>query len=104
MNKILILSYLKMPEIGLSLLLDRDFNKVCDIEREIEFKWIKEKRCSCVSTLKAGRVLDCEHINKEIKEKTEEIRKRIKMKNAVSLYRELYKIQFGQNNSGFLSS
>ena len=104
MDKQQIASYFQMPEARLSLLLDMDFNKVCDIEREIESKWIKEKKCSCVNNLKAGRVLDCEHINKEIKEKTEEIRKKIKIKNAVSLYKELYKIQFGQNNSGFLSS
>lgn len=85
--------YRSIPQERLGVLIDLDFQEFIEIQDNIEKKWIKEKRCSCVDKLKPGRIINCEHVNNYIGEKTREIRKRIMKKTSVSLLKDLIKFQ-----------
>lgn len=93
----LIKIYLQIPEERLGVLLDLDFEKRFIIENKIEKDWIKNKKCECVKKLKEDNILICNHIKKEIKEKTRKIRKKIRKKSSISIYRDLLKFQRNQN-------
>jgi len=87
------LNYFLIPQLSLNVLIDQDFKQLCKMERKIEKYWIKQKKCICVKSMSKGCILDCIHLKEEINEKTKEIRKRIKNKCSVSLYRNLNKFQ-----------
>jgi hypothetical protein len=67
------LNYFSIPEENLGVLIDFEFKELHKIEREIKEDWIKNNRCDCVKNLRVGKVLRCEHIKKEKREKTKEL-------------------------------
>jgi len=93
----LIKNYFQLPQERLGVLLDLDFEKRFIIEKEIEKDWIKNKKCGCVEKLKEGQILICLHIKNEIEQKTKEIRKKIKIKSSISIYKSLLNFQRNQN-------
>ncbi len=90
------INYFQIPEERLGVLLDLDFEKRFIIEKEIEKNWIKKKKCECIEKLKKEQILICPHIKKEIEQKTKEIRKKIKIKSLISIYRGLLNFQRNQ--------
>ena len=86
-------NYFLVPQLSLNILIDQDFKQLCKMERRIEREWIKQERCLCIKNMRKDCILNCSHIKQEINEKTKEIRKRIKNKCSVSLYRSLNKFQ-----------
>ncbi len=95
MNK-LILPYLHMPKAQVICLLNLDFEKLFKIKRNFREEWIKKKKCSCTSNIQILRNkirLNCNHIEKEMEEKTKEINKEINKKSSILMYRNLRKVK-----------
>ena len=88
-----LINYFKISTERLGVLLDLDFKKRFRIEKKIEKDWIKNKKCECVEKLKDEDMLICPHIKKEIERKTKEIRKEIRIKSLISIYKDLLKFQ-----------
>ncbi len=95
MNELIKL-YLQIPSERLGILVDNDFEILYKIHKKTRAKWVKEKRCPCVSELSKGRILICNHVEQEIKEKSKEINKRIEAKTSILMLRNLLKFQGNQ--------
>lgn len=85
------INYFQIPEERLGVLLDLEFKRLWNQRTKIKDNWIKNNKCICVGKLKQGKVLRCEHIKKEIKEKTKETSERIQRMTNVSIIRGLVK-------------
>lgn len=95
-------TYLQMPEASLVGLLDRDFEKLFQIEKKIREEWINRRKCACVNNpdvLNKRLLLTCEHVKKEIKEKTKEVEKKMNFKSDILILRNLISFQSSQHRS-----
>lgn len=61
------IEYKELPLEGKKIYCSNKFNKLLDEENLIINNWIKEQKCECINKLKQGKILNCEHIKKEIK-------------------------------------
>ena len=97
-----LLPYFEMPKARLLTLLELDFDKLLEIEKEIRKNWVDKKRCGCTNdedVLNGRILLICEHVKNEIKEKTKEIGKKMNFKSDVLILRNLRELQTIQNCS-----
>ncbi len=100
-NKEMFYSCMAMPESQLLGLINFEFKKALKLKLDIIDDWINNKKCKCAEHLdiQSKRFsLDCEHLNKEIREKMEEKDRKIKIKcSALNLKSLKYSKRFYQN-------
>ena len=57
---------MNIPEERIFALQTFKLNQLCKKEKRFYNKWVKEKRCVCVKSLRKGEMVNCKHIRKAI--------------------------------------
>lgn len=92
----LFFAYFNMSKAQLLGLINLDFEKLFKVKRKFRKEWIKNDKCGCTNNpriLNNQIRLNCNHIKKEMKEKTREIEKKITEKSSILLYKNLRKVK-----------